>query len=64
MPNCVRCGKLIYREGQHQKLWCDGCRKLVDEELNGELSRPRAYYFSFYLRYNYKKKDGKLDIQS
>ena len=47
MPNCVRCGKLIYREGQHQKLWCDGCRKLVDEELNGELSRPREYYFSF-----------------
>lgn len=55
MPNCVRCGKLIYREGQHQKLWCDSCRKLVDEELNGELSRPRAYYFSFYLRYNYKR---------
>lgn len=64
MPNCVRCGKLIYREGQHQKLWCDGCRKLVDEEIGGNLNRPRAYYFSFYLRYNYKTKDGKLDLQS
>jgi len=59
MPNCVRCGKLIYRDGQHKKLWCDSCRKLVDEELNGELSRPRAYYFSFYLRYNYKNEGGK-----
>ena len=59
MPNCVRCGKLIYKEGRNQKLWCDGCRKLVDEELNGDLSRPRAYYFSFYLRYNYKWKRWK-----
>lgn len=54
MPNCVRCGKLIYKDWQGQRLWCDGCRKLVDEEINGELSRPLAFYFSFYLRYNYK----------
>jgi hypothetical protein len=54
MGSCVRCGKLIYKDWQSQRLWCDGCRKLVDEEINGELSRPRAYYFRFYLRYNYK----------
>lgn len=64
MPNCVRCGKMLYKDWQSAKLWCDSCRKLVDEELNGELSRPLAFYFSFYLRYNYKNRDGKLDIQS
>lgn len=47
---CRKCGEEI----RHKDLWCKKCRKEVDEEIRGELSRPRAYYFSFYLRYLYK----------
>ncbi len=47
---CRKCGEEI----RHKDLWCNKCRKEVDEEMRGEIRRPRTYYLNFYLKYYYK----------
>ena len=54
MKRCVRCGASI---DSKKRLWCDKCRKLVDEEVvDRAVSRPLAFYFSAYYRYWYPRK--------
>lgn len=52
MANCVRCGKIIYKGLHSTRLWCDDCRKLIDEEIGGEVDRPFEFYFKYHLRHN------------
>lgn len=42
---CVRCWVHI-----EDWLWCEKCRELVDEEINGETSRPFDFYFKHYIK--------------
>ena len=47
MKDCVRCWKRIEEDGKI-RLWCDSCRKLVDQEFRKEVSRPFRFYFEHY----------------
>lgn len=50
MDQCRRCGLHI-----DSWLWCKRCRARVDEELQGQISRPFEYYFRHYIK-RWKKK--------
>jgi len=60
MENCRRCWEKLNKKSD---LWCSKCKKDVDQEMRGEISRPRAYYMSFYLRYK-NKWQHTLTVQS
>jgi len=42
---CRKCWKEIESK---IRLRCNDCRKLVDQEFNGETSRPYKFYFEYY----------------
>ena len=42
---CRRCWERLLRGSD---LWCEWCRKLVDEEMHWEISRPFNFYFEHY----------------
>lgn len=52
MNRCRRCGNPIEKKSD---LWCDYCRKRVDEEINHETSRPFDWYFEYYQKNRCKK---------
>lgn len=45
--NCVRCW--IHTD---KWMWCEKCRKRVDEEINWEVQRPFQYYFRYLIKKN------------
>lgn len=49
---CRRCGVHLIRGSD---LWCKKCRERVDEELDGQISRPFEYYFRHHIK-RWKKK--------
>lgn len=51
MHKCVKCWAEITWPN---RLWCNKCRKYVDEEFNGEIKRPYEFYFTYYIKHKWK----------
>lgn len=45
------------------KLWCTGCRELVNEELAWDKVRPLEEYFKYYIKHRWDKKDEKSGLK-
>lgn len=60
MNRCRRCWERLEKKSD---LWCEYCRKRVDEEINHETSRPLEYYFTYYYANRWmiiNRKNGKI----
>ena len=48
MDYCVRCWVPIYNEKRVTKLWCNHCKKYVDDEIYWWKEHPFYFYFKYH----------------